>query len=399
MMKTALRVEQLEGRLCPAATVNLSQGLLLITADNQGDSAVIRQSTPDTVEVLMVSEAGKTYDFAASAVARVVFHGGKGAFGDSMVNNTALPAMLVAGGNSGTNYLEGGGGNDTLVGDPNPAGRTYEMDFAGTNLFLGGAGYTNVDSGGRDTIRTGAGENAIYDLSPSAQIYATQGHGYIITGAGQVTAGKGYQIVKFAQPAAGAIATLRPDANHNGVLYLHPATPGAFITVNETWIAGVDSLLVSYVDMSSHQTFTYPKASVQWIALSATANDTFTNNTSVNDVFVGSAIGNDEVFAGFGVNVLHEQSGCNYLLGRGTVNDFHAGKEMDTLQVWGTGLNTFRVNEGSTAIGYNAGDVVLGVPHEINGAGDSGQSVGGNGLPTDAARVWWYQVLRRYGSI
>jgi hypothetical protein len=165
-MNALMELEHMEERCLPSATVALNGTTLDIVADNKGDNIIVQQTNNgQTVEVLVNSEAGKTYDFAAGSVTSIDFQGGLG--NDYFANKTSINSIQHAGNGAGVTYLQGGTGKDILIGGGNPDGKTYETDNSGQATFIGGAGFNNIfggKSGGSDTIFAGPGRNAIYDI-------------------------------------------------------------------------------------------------------------------------------------------------------------------------------------------------------------------------------------------
>src|SRR5271167_4375469 len=118
-MKANLRVEHMEERRLLSASVTLSTaGVLTIVADDTGDNIIVQQvqtpTNPNTVEVLVNSEGGKTYDFDPTTmpVTSISFQGGLG--NDYFANKTSINSTQQAGGGAGVTYLQGGSGKDTL---------------------------------------------------------------------------------------------------------------------------------------------------------------------------------------------------------------------------------------------------------------------------------------------
>ena len=398
-----LSLLELEQRQMLSASVSLANGVLSVVADNRGDYIIVQQPTPQTVEVLVASEAGKTYDFAAGSVASITFQGGSGSFGDYFSNNTSLPSTQNAGANRGTNYLQGGSGNDTLLADPNPHGATYETDAGGTNSFVGGPGFTNFFAGkGTDSFALGSGYSALYSILAKNTITGHEdGRGYLIVNAGsQISDLPDYQIVTFFQPGVsgnapgnpgGPSAVLQLDVNGNRILYLNAASGQATtsFTVNPD-PAVATGIIVTYTDGNGTQTFRFHE--ISWIASfgPSGSNNTEINNTAINDVFYGGLPpGNHTLVGGFGINVLKGHSGQNTITARGAYNDISAGNGTDTIvdnrsraaasiDAAFAGLgDVIRANQAAvstTITGFRPKDVVVGVPLSINGQNDANDS-------------------------
>ena len=228
-MKALMELEHMEERCVPSATVSLTGTTLSILADNHGDNIIV-QNNGQNVEVLVNSEAGKTYDFSSGSVTSINFQGGLG--NDYFANNTSINSIQRAGAGAGVTYLQGGTGNDMLIGGSNPEGKTYETANSGKATFIGGAGFNNIfggKSGGSDTIFAGPGRNAVYDILGTDTVYGGSGSGYlIVNAASKVFPSAKEQVVTFFQSQFGPVggvttgspAVLQKDVNGNGILYL-----------------------------------------------------------------------------------------------------------------------------------------------------------------------------------
>ena len=423
-MKTQLSVLELEQRQMLSASVSLANGLLSVVADNKGDYIIVQQPAPQTVEVLIASEAGKTYDFPTAQVKGIAFQGGAGKLGDYFANLTSLPSTQQAGDNPGTNYLQGGTGNDTLIASPNKRALNYLTDPAGSNTIQGGTGFTNIFLGsGTENITLDKGYTALYSILAKNTITGDRhGEGYLIVNNGSViTNADGYQIVTFFQPGIsgsapgkpdGPTVALQPDANGNGILYLNAAdgqTATSF-TVNQTGDDKSGQLVITYTDPTNGtKTFTVDRDAVSWIASfgPSGSNNTIIDNSDANDVLYGGLQnGNHTLVGGTGaVSVLKGHSGVNTITARAEYDDITAGAGTDTITDMrrtkdapeGPGAigDIFRVNPRSTITGFQAGDVVTGIPKSINGTtdNDADQAI------DNADYLFWFAFLRSRQSI
>jgi hypothetical protein len=339
--------------------------------------------------------------------------------GDSFVNNTSLPSTLIAGANVGTNYLQGGSGNDTLIASPNPEAATYETDASGTNVLIGGPGYTNYFLGkGNDTFTLGSGYNALYSILATNKINAGQGTGYLLVDNGTTFNGLAptYQIVTFFQPSitgSTSPAVLQPDANGNGILYLNPQGTGSVsYVVNEVGNGQID---VHYVDANGAQDLLFSESQVQWIALFSVPNvaDQYANNTPINDVVYLKS--GSTIIGGFGqVSVMKIHSGNGSITGRATgFDDFFAGPGGTvTMTQLGSAPAVYRIAPTSTTsiVGYDRDDVIAGIPVSVTDSdGDKTFFTDPNadpdnadytqlwaathGLPRDPDDGYWMDVL------
>jgi hypothetical protein len=407
-MNATLRLEGMEERCMPSASVAVNAaGVLNIRADNRGDNIVVQQPNAQTVEVLVNSEGGKTYDFN-TAVNSIAFQGGKG--NDTFINNTNIDSIQRAGDGAGVTYLQGGTGKDTLIGGSNPKGSTYETANSGQATFIGGAGFNNIFGGklgGSDTIKAGPGRNAVYDILGTNTVDGGKGSGYlIVNAASKVTASRKETVITFFQAQFGPLggvttgspAVLQNDVNGHGILYLVPQSPSVNWTVNQVGTGSGAMLSVLYNDANGQQTFTFPKSKVAWLAsFGGTGNNSYVNNTNVNDVFyggLGGATVQHTIIGGFGFNVLKGHSGTNFIEARGTYNDFTAGSGTDFLEGSDRGQNVFRTNrtkELTSIDDFRKRDLVLGVPQSINGVSDPDNT---DPTITNADYTFWYQFLK-----
>lgn len=413
-MRMNLQVERMEERRLLAASVAVNAaGILTILADNNGDNIIVQQPDANTVEVLVNSEAGKTYDFSSGSINSICFQGGLG--NDYFANNTAINSIQHAGDGAGITYLQGGTGKDVLIGGNNPMGSTYESAFSGQAMFVGGAGFNNIFGGklgGSDIIFAGPGRNAVYDILGNNTVYGGTGSGYLIVNAtSQVVASPKETVITFFQSQFGPIggvtigspAVLQKDVNGHGILYLAPQSASANWTVNQVGTGDAAQLVVLYNDANGQQTFTFPKSQVSWIAsFGGTGNNTYVNNTNVNDVLyggLGGAAVQHTIIGGFGINVIKGHSGTNTLQARGTYNDLTAGSGTDFITGSGRGQNVFRTNRTSEVTwldNFHASDVVLGLPRSINGKTNPNDN---DPTISNADYTFWYTFLKNRNSI
>jgi len=200
----------------------------------------------------------------------------------------------------------------------------------------------------------------------------------------------------------GSPAVLQKDVNGNGILYLVPQSPSASWTVNQVGTGTTATLSVIYNDANGQQTFSFTKSQVSWIAsFGGTGNNTYVNNTNVNDVFyggLGGAAVQHTLIGGFGINVLKGHSGTNFIEARGTYNDLTAGSGTDFLTGSNRGLNVFRTNRAAEVTwldNFHPSDLVLGLPASINGQMDPNYT----GTIANADYTFWYLYLKNHNSI
>ena len=431
MTKTQLSVTELEPRTLLDASVSLANGLLSVLADNKGDYIIVQQPTPQTVEVLVASEQGKTYDFPAANVNSIAFQGGFGNGGDYFANNTALPSTQKAGGNHGLNYLQGGSGNDTLVASTDKKASTYETDAGGTNTFVGGPGFVNMFAGkGTDTFTLGSGYTALYSILAKGTITGrSAGKGYLIVNAGSSIANAAnYQIITFFQPGVsgtapgnpgGPAAIVKADANGNNILYLDQASAQSSTSFRvDPAYDGQDGIAVTYTD-SSGKNLHWVFHNIAWIGSfgPSGSNNTIINTTAVNDVFYGGLPpGNHTIIGGTGINVLKGHSGTNSITANGYYNDVTAGSGTDNVQlnfdyealadarakagIPVEDLGVVRTNQAkvtTTISAYQIGYLVVGVPKQLNGVTDPNPFVPATEAPDIVADnddyAYWASLL------
>jgi hypothetical protein len=190
--------------------------------------------------------------------------------------------------------------------------------------------------------------------------------------------------------------------NNKSILYLLPQSQSASYTVNQVGTGTTAQLSVIYNDANGQQTFSFLKSQVSWIAsFGGTGNNTYVNNTDVNDVFyggLGGAAVQHTIIGGFGINVIKGHSGTNFLEARGTYNDLTAGSGTDFLTGSNRGRNVFRTNRASEVTwldDFHPSDLVLGLPASINGKMDPNFT----GTITNADYTFWYTFLKQRGSI
>ena len=139
-MKPALRVEAMEGRDCPSAsiTTNLTNGVLTVVSTGSNDVLVAGQVGN------LIAVAGHVYN--AAQVNLVVMSGLGGH--DVLLNGTAKPAIL-----------DGGMGDDTLV------------SGSGHDVLYSGWGDNVLVNRGTSSLWGGPGHNQLVDLTHRGDLH------------------------------------------------------------------------------------------------------------------------------------------------------------------------------------------------------------------------------------
>ncbi len=157
--------EALEARqVLSVANAYLTGGALVIVSDNSSTQVSVN-STNSGIQ-LRETNSSRTWNYSASQVREVRFHGGNAA--DRFVNNVrTLPTK--AWGNAGDDYLEGysavdefygGSGNDTLKGY---GGNDILHGEAGNDTIYGDDGNDDLYGGtGTDKLYGGAGNDGLF---------------------------------------------------------------------------------------------------------------------------------------------------------------------------------------------------------------------------------------------
>ena len=157
--------EALETRqVLSVANAYLSGGALIIVSDNSSTQVSVN-SVNSNIQ-LRETNTNRTWDYSASSVREVRFHGGSAA--DRFVNNVRyMPTK--AWGNAGDDYLEGysavdefygGSGNDTLRGY---GGNDILHGEAGNDTIYGDSGNDDLYGGtGTDKLYGGAGNDGLF---------------------------------------------------------------------------------------------------------------------------------------------------------------------------------------------------------------------------------------------
>lgn len=372
-----LLLEELESRDLANATIGLNNGILSIVGDPNGDYLTVSQKTVNGVTVVETYNAklNTIADFNANQVTSITFQASQGS--TDFYNLTNLPSTQIAGTGAVTYNLNGGTGNDTLIGSSNSASRNFLSDPNGNDALKGIAGYVNIFAGkGTHTIATGSGTVQVYSiLGTNDVINGGTAFGVLIVNAtSQVTASKNEVVVTFfgTSPNPTSPFVLTKDVNGNGILMLQSQDPTqVYFTITTGFIPGQPTqLVVTYADSQGRvQYFVTPKSSVQFIAFfSITGVSYVTNQTDLPDVLYAKS--GSYLQGGTSLNVLKIHSGSGVAVGRGTFNDLFAGPGGTSTLVATNGQSIFRNATdriSTTNIGVVKDDVVTAVPAVFNG--------------------------------
>ncbi len=143
--KTALHLESLETRECPAASASVFNGVLTVVGSDGDDNIVVTRNGG------WISAGNRSFN--ASAVKRLVITAGAG--DDVIRDNSGMSAVIYGG--QGNDTIYGGRGHDRIYGGE---GDDVIHGDRGSDVIFGG--------GGTDTIDGGTGRNRIEQNSPRA---------------------------------------------------------------------------------------------------------------------------------------------------------------------------------------------------------------------------------------
>ncbi|MCO6459135.1 MAG: hypothetical protein J5I93_27820 [Pirellulaceae bacterium] len=166
-----LLFEQFESRRVLDASAVLTDGVLVIQADDGGSNVAV---VDDDGIVSVVSDDEVIVSMPTDSVDLIHFAGGDG--DDCLYNQTCIPAEMTGGdgndtmyggsaddvmhGGDGDDWLFGGGGDDTLYGD---AGDDSLYGHAGQDELSGGDGADYLDGGAdTDTLIGDAGPDEFF---------------------------------------------------------------------------------------------------------------------------------------------------------------------------------------------------------------------------------------------
>lgn len=183
-----LEFEQLTSRILPSVNpVSLvGSGQLLIHGGRGNDTVTVALDSADPSKLEVVSN-GRTYTFDASAVATILFQGGKG--NDAFTNNTSISCLAKGGAGNDTlvggavaDRLFGGEGKDTLDG---AEGDDVLLGGGGKDLLEGGEGDDAVIGGaGNDTCDGGLGNDYLQGSAGNDRLYGGLGDDFVMGSAG-----------------------------------------------------------------------------------------------------------------------------------------------------------------------------------------------------------------------
>lgn len=275
-----LQVEQLEARDCPSS---LQNGILTVTGTAKNDQITITQQ-PTTITV---NQNGVVGLFDSAQVSSIVIDGKGGR--NILTNQTSLPAVILA-----------GKGNDSI------------QSFGSNSKIFGGGGSDLIYSilGTNDYVNTGKGlGKSVVAVNTSTTVEARDKD----------------QVVPFFQVPVGSGSIFLDNL---GNLQISPTNGGSSTAISKV----NNQILVSYTDTNGTQNLLFDAATVKQIAyFGGSGNDTYVNNTRINEVAYGFS-GNDTMVGGFSNRSLLKGSGGNdTIIGRGRHDDLSGNGGTDTL--------------------------------------------------------------------
>lgn len=307
-----LNVESLGDRNVPSV-VTQSAGVLTVVGDTNAPNVVTIDPGASAGQI-RVNVNGTAAQY--SGVNQVVVVGGNRA--DDISNNTSV--NLTA---------DGGRGDDTI---------------------FGGTGVNNLTGGqGRDVIYSLLGTTTVNaaDDNQADRVYVGNG--------ASVSADPNDQVVTFF--AKGRVPGSGLVQLDGGVLYITPTNAGTTVSIDE-----VDKqIVVTYNFGNGPQVATFNKKDVNVIAyFGGSGNDTYVNNTKIEEAAYGAA-GNDTLVGGFGdFNLLKGSGGNDTLIGRGKRVDASGNGGADVI-VLGPKVNTVRTDALDVVVGdIGFNDLIVG---------------------------------------
>jgi uncharacterized protein YkwD len=156
-----VQVEQLEDRRLLANNIlyDTVSKVVTINGTAAADSAQIKLVSNQISIMLTDIGSGATHDqrsFSPTAVKKILFNGGDG--NDVLINDTAV--KVIAYGEGGNDYLEGGDGEDKLYGG---TGDDILIGWKATDKLYGEAGLDQLfGMQGKDTLDGGADDDALF---------------------------------------------------------------------------------------------------------------------------------------------------------------------------------------------------------------------------------------------
>ena len=261
--KYSPEMQQLEGRLVPAVSINLVGGQLTILGDN-GDNAVDVR-TIDNLGNVQVRIDGLTRLFAPGQITSTVISTGAG--NDDVFTNVGVGTFVDSGrGNDAVNILHGAGAQ-----------------------VLGGAGRDRLYAiiGGPNLLDGGAGRDQIYTNTQ-----------------GVITADPADENpVIFGQAVRPGFTLI------NGVIYFVPGAGDNQVLLQQV---GNQILAISQVNGQAFDTQLFNRSDVtDFAVIFGSGNDTLVNTVEGLDLTAYGAGGNDTLIAGNARQVLFKGGGGN----------------------------------------------------------------------------------------
>jgi Ca2+-binding RTX toxin-like protein len=344
-------LESLETRDLMSVTSSFLGGVLTLTGDPGSAHNVLVRPSPVAPTAISVLADGVNTNFLG--VNKVNYTGG--VRGDTFTNRTPVAGTLSLGDGNNVVYTAA---PSTVVTVGN--GSNILQVVGGKSTITAGNGNDNIYGGVADSITAGSGQDIIYDILPGTTTITVAPHtavDHLFTGPQTTLSGAMAQdhtaqfFVTGRTLGSGTLAlqgqTLYFTANNNGdQFYVFPAANGG-LTVLYNLNDGTGPKFAQFA----------PGQVNQIAAFGGAGNDTFINQTNIDDVMYGAGGGNT-LIGGFGSLDLEKAGGAanqtSFVYGRSPVyNDLNGSATAGITSILaGTpgAFNVFRSNSPSDVI-------------------------------------------------
>jgi hypothetical protein len=300
-MRGPLTLEALEERALLSVTAVLSGTALSLTGDEGTSHTVLVRQTANTLGSFDVVADGVTTSF--TGLTQVNYQGSNQ--GNTFTNRVSTLPGLINVGNGYNIVYTIAKGSTVLAGN----GSNILQVTGGNSTITVGNGNNNVYGGPGDTITIGNGQNIVYDILPGNTSVSVGQHGtqvdHLFIGPQTVLSGAQAQdhVAQFFVAAPLGSGTF---AQVGGTLYFAANNNGDTVSF---YPLGPDSVLAFYNlnDGTGYQ-FAFFFGVNQIAAFGGTGNDSFTNNTSIDDAMYGAG-GSNVLVGGYGQLDLEKAGG------------------------------------------------------------------------------------------